>query len=86
MALAIEAEIDRNFDYFLRHVASFVSGNRGKYALLHNCAVVAFHDSLIDAEREGEESFPDGIFSIQEVTDQPVDLGFFTHAMDQGKA
>lgn len=86
MAHAIEAEIDKNFDYFLRNVGTFIASHRGKFALLHNAELVGFHDSIVDAERIGESKFPGGFFSIQEVTDQPVDLGFFTHAIDQREA
>jgi len=83
MAMTLEAEIDRNFDYFQRHLSSFVANHRGQFALLRDANVVDFLDSIIDAERKGTNHFPDGRFSIQEVTDQPADLGFFTHAFDQ---
>jgi hypothetical protein len=40
---------------------------------------VAFFKKPGDANRAGVEAFPDGIFSIQEVTDEPIDLGFWSH-------
>lgn len=82
MGHAIEREIDRNFDFFERHISDFIEGNKGKFALLRKSKVVAFHDTIAGAEKAGVSEFQDGVFSIQEVTDEPVDLGFFTHAYD----
>ena len=48
--------------------------------------MIDFHESVLEAEKKGENEFPDGVFSIQEVTDEPVDLGFFTHASDNRDA
>lgn len=86
MAKALEIEIDANFDYFQRHISKFVEDNYGKFALLKSGRIVDFYESLFEAEKKGENEFPDGIFSIQEVTNEPVDLGFFTHASDNRDA
>ena len=86
MANSLELEIDRNFDYFQRHLSKFIDDYRGKFALLRSGNVIDFHESVLEAEKKGENEFPDGVFSIQEVTDEPVDLGFFTHASDNRDA
>jgi len=41
--------------------------------------IIDFFAKPGDANRAGVERFPDGIFSIQEVTDEPIDLGFWSH-------
>lgn len=86
MSNALEMEIDQNFDFFQRNLAEFVDRHRGKFALLRNAGVVDFHETVKAAEIEGISQFPDGVFSIQEVSDDPVDLGFFTHAFDSREA
>jgi hypothetical protein len=86
MLRAIETEIDRNFDFFQRNLSQFLPTDLGRFALLRNCSVVQFCGTPFEAEMAGEAQFPDGIYSIQEVTDSPVDLGFFTYAFDQGQA
>lgn len=43
--------------------------------------IVAFFKSVGAANREGMARYPDQIFSIQEVTDEPIDLGFWTYAI-----
>jgi hypothetical protein len=41
--------------------------------------IVGFFVKPGDAYRAGVERYADGIFSIQEVTDEPIDLGFWSH-------
>jgi hypothetical protein len=86
MSNAIEMEIEQNFDFFQRNLSGFIERHRGKFALLRNRSVINFHESIRSAEVEGSSQFPDGVFSIQEVSDEPVDLGFFTHAFDTREA
>jgi len=82
----IEREIERNFDFFQRNLSAYLPARSGQFALLHDCDCKGFFPTAIDAEREGDRQFPDQVYSIQEVTDAPVDLGFFTYAFDQGQA
>ena len=74
----LRAEVDRNYDFFQRNLASYLSGHAGQYALLKSAALVGFFDGPGEAYRAGLAQFPDEIFSLQEVTDQPVDLGVFS--------
>lgn len=72
-------EVDRNYDFFMRHLREYLDAHRDQYALLKSASVVEFFAKPGDAYREGLRRFPDRIFSIQEVTDEPIDLGFFSH-------
>jgi hypothetical protein len=72
-------EVDRNYDAFMRMLASLLPEHRDEYALMRDSEIVAFFAKPGDANRAGVERFPDGIFSIQEVTDEPIDLGFWSH-------
>ncbi len=76
---AIAAEVDRNYDAFLRGLSTYLPAHAGQYALMHGANVVAFHVKPGDAYRDGMARYPDRVFSIQEVTDEPIDLGFFSH-------
>ncbi len=75
-------EVDENFDYFQRHVSAWMKDHAGEYAVLRSQTVVAFFRTVGDAYRSATEQFPDNLFSIQEVTDRPVDLGVFSHALN----
>ena len=75
---AIAEEVDRNYDYFQRHMTEYLPDELGRYALLRSRAVVGFFDSA-DAEEERGEQFGDGIYSIQLVDPAPINLGAFSN-------
>ena len=77
---ALSREVDRNYDYFQRNIASYLPGERGRFALIRHRQIVGFYDDPGEAAREGSTRFPDEIFSIQEVTDAPIDLGLYSYA------
>ena len=79
MATQIETEIDRNLFAFLPLLPQLLSDHEGEFALLRNQRVISFHERLSEALASGAE-FEDGLFSIQQVTDRPVELGFFSYA------
>ena len=76
---ALAAEVDRNYDYFQRNLSTFMREHAGEYAVLKAKEVLEFFDKPGEAYRYAVATIPDGIFSIQEVTDEPIDLGFFSH-------
>jgi len=84
MVASRETEIERNYQYFVTHVTALLPQHRGRYALLRHEGVIEIYDELIDAFVAGHSQFADGMFSIQEVTDVPLDLGFYSHADPQG--
>ena len=71
-------EVDQNYDAFQRILASLLPDQRDRYALMRARVVVAIFDTPGAANREGIKRFSDRIFSIQEVTDEPIDLGFYS--------
>lgn len=82
----IEREIDRNFDYFQRNLSDYLPQHEGKFALLKGASVVRFFNTAFEAEEAGEKEFSDGLYSIQQVSRAPADLGFFSYAFDQRQA
>ena len=72
-------EVDRNYDAFMRVLSTIIKDHRDQLALMRDGKIVAYFDKPSDAYRSGVERFEDGIFSIQEVTDEPIDLGFWSH-------
>lgn len=73
------AEVDRNYDAFTRSLGGILATHRDQFALMRSGGIVAYFDKPGDAYREGVSRYPDMIFSIQEVTDEPIDLGFWSH-------
>lgn len=73
-------EVDSNYDFFQRNLALLMHDHRDQYVLLRHCGIEGFFERPGDAYRAGIERFPDELFSIQQVTDEVEDLGFFSHA------
>jgi len=73
------SEVDRNYDQFMRMLAALLPEHRDQLALMRDGEVVGFFETPRGALEAAAQKFPDGIFSIQEVTDEPIDLGFWSH-------
>lgn len=72
-------QVEQNYDAFQRVLARILPEHRDQFALMRDREIVAYYPSAGDANRAGLSAFPDEIFSIQEVTDIAVDLGFYSH-------
>jgi hypothetical protein len=72
-------EVDHNYDVFTRVLASLLPEHRDQLALMRDGQIVGFYKSPREALEAATKKFSDGIFSIQEVTDEPIDLGFWSH-------
>ena len=80
--MELEREVDLNFDAFAAELPDLMPCHAGEYVLMKNGRMISFHSSADAALAAGKTAFSDGIYSIQEVTDRPIDLGFFSHAVD----
>jgi hypothetical protein len=72
-------EVDQNYDAFARLLGQLLPEHRDQLALMRDGEVVGFYGTPREALQAAAERFSDGIFSIQEVTDEPIDLGFWSH-------
>jgi hypothetical protein len=76
-----QAEVDRNWEAFQKLLPSIIETHRNKFALMRKGEIVSYYSTALDARTTGEKFFADGLYSIQQVTDVPVDLGYFSHAV-----
>jgi hypothetical protein len=76
-----QQEVRTNFDVFMQQLPNLLAAHKGKFALMRHGQIVEFFDTPGDANRAGAKLFVDGLFSIQQVTESPIDLGFFSHAV-----
>jgi hypothetical protein len=80
----LRQQLEDNYKAFQGQLPTLVSSHRGKFALMRHGQIVEFFDTARDAYVAGQKLFAaDRLFSVQEVTDTPVDLGFFSHAVPQ---
>ncbi len=79
-----DSEIDKNFEVFQRMLPNLLGDHRDKHALMRDGKVIAIYSTAQDAVETGQSFYKDGLFSVQKITDDAVDLGFFSHAVHIG--
>ena len=77
----IQDQIDRNYTAFMALLPDLMKTSGGKWALLHNATLEGVFDTARDAQLAGTKLYADGLFSVQEVRNRAVDLGWFSHAV-----
>lgn len=82
MADILDQEVDRNFDAFQSMLPSLLDQRRGQYALLRHQRIEGYFRDAGTAIEAATARFADRLYSVQEITDRPADLGFFSHAVD----
>lgn len=84
MEVDLNAEIERNLFAFLPHLPELLPDHEGSFALLRHQRIQSIHEKLSDALKAANTEYLDGVYSIQQITDRPIDLGFFSHASHPG--
>ena len=77
----LEDEIDRNLEAFKAQLPALLEHHKGRYALMRHQEIVGVYDTIRDAQLTGRKFYEDGLFSIQKVTAEPVNLGFFSYSV-----
>ena len=71
----VDEEVRRNFDAFQKLLPEILRNRRGKIALMRDRQIVDYFNTRLQARAAAEASYADGIWSIQEVTDEIAYLG-----------
>lgn len=79
---AIQAEVDKNYEAFQKLLPGLTQEHNGRFALMRGEKVVNIFDSVHDAVVFAKEKYDDDLFSVQEITERIVDMGFFSHAIN----
>ncbi len=74
-------QVVENHKALLARLPEYLNDHRGEYALLRDREIAGLFATELEALEVGEQRFPDDRFSIQEITDRRIDLGFFSHAV-----
>ena len=70
------AEVDANYEAFQEQLPKLLTTeHKGKYALMRNRKIKEFIQDFNDAVAIGNKRFRGKPFSVQKVTDEPIDLG-----------
>lgn len=75
-----QREVDNNYEAFIKILPRIVEQHSGQYALMKDREIVSYHKTFLKAREKATKHYPDGLFSIQEISAEPVDLGYFSRA------
>lgn len=78
---SIQAEVDLNYESFLKLLPDIPQSKVGKFAVLHSGKIVEYFDTAGDAATFGNDKFKNKPFSVQQVEERVVELGYFSHAV-----
>ena len=76
-----QKELEDNYWAFQKLLPSFRPEDNGKFVLMRHGEKVHIFDSPKDAVIFAQAQFPDGMYSVQQITNRTVDLGYFSHAV-----
>jgi hypothetical protein len=79
-----QEQVIRNYAAFTEKLPLLLKEQPEKFALMRDGEIVEFFDTARDAYITGNRLYADGLFSIQQVINEPADLGFFSHAVPIG--
>jgi hypothetical protein len=77
-------QVEKNYQVFLSMLPNIIAEHRNKYALMKDGQVIGYYSTLEDAYMTANKFYAEEPFSVQKVTDIPIDLGFFSHAVRIG--
>lgn len=72
-------EVDRNYEAFKGMLPDLLETDPNRFALLRHGEIITCFDTYRDSVEAGRKMFDDELFSVQEITSEPIDLGFFSH-------
>lgn len=78
---AAEREVSENYKYFQEMLPKWRDGHPSDFVLIHHQELVGFFESENDAVKAGIMQYGMGKFSVQSVLNQPIDLGYQSHAL-----
>ena len=76
-----EREVEVNYEAFKAQFGDLYSTHAGEYALMRDGKVVEFFQEFNDAMKTGRLLYSDRVFSVQKVSHEKVDLGYWNHAL-----
>lgn len=75
-----EQEVNDNYAVFQKLLPKVLKEHRGEYAVMRGGKIVGFFRSMDEAGPFARAKFADRHYSVQRVTDQPIDFGIFSSA------
>ena len=71
-----QLEVDKNFEFFKSKLQKLKIDHANKFALIHHQEIIAYYNDEMDAIDTGIREYDYGNFSVQQVAEKPIDLGY----------
>jgi len=76
-----QQEVDENYREFVKILPSIIGLHMNKFALMKDGGIKGYFSTFEDASAAASQFITDGIYSIQQVSNAVVDLGFYNYAV-----
>lgn len=76
-----EEQVKLNYEAFKKLLPELLKQEANKYALMRDGKLIAVYETMPDAITTAETMFSDGRWSIQNITDRPINLGYRSRAV-----
>ncbi|MDE0243332.1 MAG: hypothetical protein OYG31_01300 [Candidatus Kaiserbacteria bacterium] len=70
-----QEEVDKNYAFFKKELPALLKDHKGEFALIKSQHIEGCFETFERAFFAGKEKFKDNQFSVQEITEESVDLG-----------
>ncbi|MEZ4395950.1 MAG: hypothetical protein R3C71_03490 [Candidatus Krumholzibacteriia bacterium] len=81
MAENHDDQVRRNYEAFKERLPALLRDHPGQVALMHDGELVEVFDTVGDAYLAGLKIYGKGEFSVQEISGDVIDLGYYSYAM-----
>ena len=78
-----DEQVKLNYEAFKKLLPKLLK-DADKLALMRDGELIAVYDTMNDAIITAEKLYPDGRWSIQRITDKPINLGYRSRAVLSG--
>jgi hypothetical protein len=75
-----DEQVKLNYEAFKKLLPELLK-DENKFALMRDGELIAVYDTLNDVIVTAEKMYPDGRWSLQEITNKPINLGFRSRAV-----
>lgn len=76
-----QKQVEANYEAFQKRLPDLLGSYRGKFALMRDREIIEFFDTARDAYIAGLLVYENEMFSLQEVNDEPVNLGWYSYVV-----
>jgi len=74
-------EIEKNYQFFKRILPDIKTDHIDEVVLIRNQKIIGFYSTIVEAQIDALHKYSDNLYSVQEVRNKPVELGFFRYAV-----